>query len=514
MPQGFYLGQRLSYDGEPCTVRYHGPVKGTNGLWLGVEWDDPSRGKHDGKHKERRYFDCVSKEPTAASFIRDSKPSDPPIHFLTAMTRKYGSKDTDGIMPHSEIVVISGKEIDEVGFDLISKKQSAWPGLKIISLDALRLNGICPEPRSRKDRQRVREQILNLNFQCEELDLSRNLFESWTDVVDICSALPKLQILKLNSNRFNHLRSETEKTTVVLDKLQTLSLANTALDWDTVSLADLLMIPFTLPDNGSPLKISILCTHHRFPALRTLSLAFNPLANPSTPPANLLLPSLTRLDLTSCAIAALQPLAFLTNLPNLHTLILRSNPLTTLSTNPQLIFPVLTTLDLTATHLATTTFSLASIPQTFPLLTSLQTSRTPLSTSHPSSRLLTIARLPQLHTLNNTTIPAPERLNAEIYYLKLINRLLLGAERDPAQESRIRAEHPLYANLHAKYGEPSLSSSSSSSSSSSPASQQQQQQPNPLSPLPPPHHHHHQEPQTPLNPAQGQGRARVRVERR
>lgn len=54
----FQVGQRLSYDGALCTVRYIGEVNGTTGNWLGVEWDDPSRGKHDGSHKEVRYFTC------------------------------------------------------------------------------------------------------------------------------------------------------------------------------------------------------------------------------------------------------------------------------------------------------------------------------------------------------------------------------------------------------------------------------------------------------------------------
>lgn len=42
------------------TVLYMGPVPPTSGDWLGVEWDDPSRGKHDGMHKETgvRYFTC------------------------------------------------------------------------------------------------------------------------------------------------------------------------------------------------------------------------------------------------------------------------------------------------------------------------------------------------------------------------------------------------------------------------------------------------------------------------
>jgi tubulin-specific chaperone E len=39
-------------------VRYIGEVAGTQKEWLGVEWDDPIRGKHDGEHNGVRYFSC------------------------------------------------------------------------------------------------------------------------------------------------------------------------------------------------------------------------------------------------------------------------------------------------------------------------------------------------------------------------------------------------------------------------------------------------------------------------
>lgn len=52
------IGDRLSYDGALCTARYLGEVAGTSGSWIGVEWDDATRGKHDGSHKGTRYFTC------------------------------------------------------------------------------------------------------------------------------------------------------------------------------------------------------------------------------------------------------------------------------------------------------------------------------------------------------------------------------------------------------------------------------------------------------------------------
>jgi len=57
--ENFSQGQRLSYEEHLCTVRYVGEVAGTKGPWLGVEWDEPKRGKHDGMHDGIRYFNCM-----------------------------------------------------------------------------------------------------------------------------------------------------------------------------------------------------------------------------------------------------------------------------------------------------------------------------------------------------------------------------------------------------------------------------------------------------------------------
>jgi len=58
----FHPGKRLSTKGERCTVRYVGEVKGKQGQWLGVEWDDPTRGKHSGTHEGFEYFKCRSSQ--------------------------------------------------------------------------------------------------------------------------------------------------------------------------------------------------------------------------------------------------------------------------------------------------------------------------------------------------------------------------------------------------------------------------------------------------------------------
>ena len=53
-----YTGQRLSFQGDRCTVRYIGQVQGKDGSWLGIEWDDDQKGRHDGAIGGHRYFFC------------------------------------------------------------------------------------------------------------------------------------------------------------------------------------------------------------------------------------------------------------------------------------------------------------------------------------------------------------------------------------------------------------------------------------------------------------------------
>jgi len=51
-------GKRLKLSGSLGTIRFVGDVDNTSGIWLGVEWDDPRRGKHDGVKDGKRYFTC------------------------------------------------------------------------------------------------------------------------------------------------------------------------------------------------------------------------------------------------------------------------------------------------------------------------------------------------------------------------------------------------------------------------------------------------------------------------
>ena len=63
----YSIGDRVAAsDGSEATVRYIGPIaiaKSDSEIWIGVEWDSPGRGKHDGSCTDKsgsfyRYFTC------------------------------------------------------------------------------------------------------------------------------------------------------------------------------------------------------------------------------------------------------------------------------------------------------------------------------------------------------------------------------------------------------------------------------------------------------------------------
>lgn len=60
-------------DGNCATVRWEGPLKDSKGnesQWLGVEWDNPERGKHNGEYKGQQLFTVTV--PNSGSFVREA----------------------------------------------------------------------------------------------------------------------------------------------------------------------------------------------------------------------------------------------------------------------------------------------------------------------------------------------------------------------------------------------------------------------------------------------------------
>ncbi|KAF1840780.1 RNI-like protein [Cucurbitaria berberidis CBS 394.84] len=481
MATQFYKGKRLSFEKQLCTVRYHGEVPGTKGEWLGVEWDDPTRGKHSGEHQGIRYFECLNPSSTSASFIRTTRKSDAPRTFVQALKSKYASETETESESESEYledpdvhivyvstaegttinpkprkkdprakgntpIKFSGKVAEEIGFDKIRKQLAQLSELQIIILD-----GLCmwrPEARDLQGGKRG-EGLIEGNDVKEacpkavELDLSRNLFEEWREIVGICGQLEKLKSLRVDGTRFRDTSLtdvEREHCLKAFANIKSLKLENNLLPWEDLT------------------RIT-----HLFPTLSVFSASSNLY---STFTSHTLNPTITDLTLEENLIVSIAALEPLTRLPNLQRLILKSNKISEITTPGSSIpvfSPTVKEVDLTFNEISNWHF-IEQLAHVFPGLKSLRVSHNPLYEvlQAPDGRaltaddgyMLTLARLGSLTTLNHSPINAKERLNAESYYLSLIAKEVLFAPENLREQ--ILETHPRYNWLCEEYGEPDI----------------------------------------------------------
>ena len=129
------------------------------------------------------------------------------MSFLEALRSKYASDASTAQLSNGhtkldeQVIEISGKIVQEVGFEKIRKQLAELQELRIVLLDGLCIAGLRAQPWSRSsDDQEWLDELGHITKTCPritELDLSRNLLENWIDVVGICRALPDLRVLKL-----------------------------------------------------------------------------------------------------------------------------------------------------------------------------------------------------------------------------------------------------------------------------------------------------------------------------
>ena len=85
---------------------------------------------------------------------------------------------------------ISGKEVEEVGFDKVQAQLADLRHLRVVLLDGMRIGKMCNNEQniSSKYVEGIRETCPEI----VELDIGRNLFEEWREVLDIAAQLENL----------------------------------------------------------------------------------------------------------------------------------------------------------------------------------------------------------------------------------------------------------------------------------------------------------------------------------
>ncbi|KAF8910750.1 hypothetical protein CPB85DRAFT_1551514 [Mucidula mucida] len=400
------IGTRISLAGHIGTVRFTGSVDGTTGVWLGVEWDDPQRGKHSGIKDGKQYFSC--RIPHAGSFIRPSVHVSYGVSFLEALHAKYielphGSQAIEKIVLGSSHGAI---QVEAANLDKIRQKFSNLAKLRVISLDAQLV--------SRPDEPGA---ITSTCPNVRGLNLSMSLLPSWEAVASITSELVmldnvarlssaflKLTVLQLNKTLTSW--SEMERIIAFMPQIQVVELGYNGLDHlasDDIPCA-----------NASPLE--------------TLNLDSNQLGD------------------WVHILQSLQPYIALTRV------ILSSNDIQAIPypTTDQRPMSVIKSVSLSSNKLHSWS-AIDALHRWFPSLEALYVRDNPLFDEQASelaryARQLIIAKIPSLKTLDATSISTRERTDCELFYLSHIAKKDTGSDEERCQS------HPQWLVLRKKHG--------------------------------------------------------------
>lgn len=214
MPQ-FKVGSRVSITGEICTVLFVGIIDAwPDELAYGVEWDNADRGRHSGTSGSTQYFS--TRVPNAGSFLKAKKVDtifDNPRSLYGAINERY-QRQTELVE-----VDIGEKKVEQLGFEKLDLINMKWFNLPSISLSSYCINVV--ETRVETDPIKVKD-----------LNISRNLFNDFNEILLILEQFTDLRSLNLAGNRFYRF---SEKD-VTFTQLETLCLANCFLRMSEVNI--------------------------------------------------------------------------------------------------------------------------------------------------------------------------------------------------------------------------------------------------------------------------------------
>ncbi|KAJ3299684.1 hypothetical protein HDU76_006248 [Blyttiomyces sp. JEL0837] len=267
-------------------------------IWYGIEWDDPTRGKHSGYHPSypdseihrlfkvkvdgsgsfmkvkarkvafaRSFLSALREKYVMSLRLRDPKSAAALANIKATVGVDAVGGGMDGEDGDGDDMVIGGKTVETVGWEKIANKLGNLSALKEVALAGMRVGWVSSvrdrvvtatgQPFEELNLNAVadREDPMAVTLEQDEvpgriqqvcpgivdLDLSRNLFEKWGDVAWITRELKELSSLRLSYNRFLPLESVAETSpemhsllTEGFGTLRILALNYTQLPWSEV----------------------------------------------------------------------------------------------------------------------------------------------------------------------------------------------------------------------------------------------------------------------------------------
>ncbi|GMF18100.1 unnamed protein product [Phytophthora lilii] len=446
MAPTFSVGDRVD-DGAGClgTVRYIGPVassKDATTVYYGVEWDVWGRGRNDGSVLDGRGASVRHfRGPTGralsgpggllhhkCSFVKTTVLDNAVPHssLLRRLRERYeGGGDAADVTVAGGVGTTLGgeKPIEFVGAKKLRTQQTLQT-IEKVSLAGCQIAALGEEAGGRP----LSEVAPNLS----EIDLSRNLFAAWSDVLAVLRELPALQTLILSGNRFALDGGDDEFANV-----KVLVLNQTLLAWSDVC------------------KLA----RRHFPNLQQLHVVDNEYDDEQ----------LTTLETTGGWTDTLSVLDLSNNrlgdwkrvlqvvgaaFANLSQLVLNGNRVVTLvadAEKPVTAFQRMTTLSL-SDNLVDSWTSIDAL-NAFPQLDTLRFTKNPLTAqmSVGEARMLVVARTDHINVFNASPVREKERSEAEQLYLKRILHELAVVGEDKGERERVLRGHPRYARLRELY---------------------------------------------------------------
>ncbi len=198
-----YLNRRVELNDYCGTIKYIGSLKHKKEpeaeLWLGIEWDDERRGKHNGTIENFKYFETKDQK-NSGSLIKISKVNFG-LNLEEALNFKYNFENQKNEMyafmsnfVESEAYIQAKRkriEIEFVGKDKAIKKYSDYKTFARIDLGCSHLGWISD----------IKTDLAALFPNVRELNLTRSLLSKWSEFVLLLVSLKNLESLNFTENK-------------------------------------------------------------------------------------------------------------------------------------------------------------------------------------------------------------------------------------------------------------------------------------------------------------------------
>jgi hypothetical protein len=230
MDPSSYLTKRVSIEGNRATIKYAGPllhpVTGQlalkkDDLWFGIEWDNTSRGKHNGTVSGTTYF-TAGADGNPCSLVLEKK-CDMGVDILEGIVRRYfKDEEAKEILTHKENIVevlsAKAKELESLDTKDIKTEfdEDAFIYTHGIKTKQIHMMGFDKHWKRINMLDKTLELGINESLVSDfgpignlkplirmvtNLSLENNLLCNWEQVVQLGIELPQLEQLNLSYNK-------------------------------------------------------------------------------------------------------------------------------------------------------------------------------------------------------------------------------------------------------------------------------------------------------------------------